>query len=84
MTFTLLGLILNILGTAIVWWFGLPAHIGRDGRISLTSIWGGEPNDAMKETINRVKRHARLSNLGMFLIVVGFILQALDLNRVGH
>lgn len=79
MTFTLRGLILNILGTTIVWWFGLPAHLGKDGRVTLTSIWGEEPSDAMKKTLSRVKCHARLYNLGMFLIVVGFVFQAIDL-----
>ena len=66
-----------------MWWFGLPAHIVKDGRITLTSIWGEEPSDSMKETLSRVKWHARLSNFGMFLIVVGFVFQAIDLKQSG-
>ena len=75
----LTGLILNVAGTAIIWIYGIPANIGKDGSVKILSVWGGEPTVEMKATARRVKRYARLSNLGMLLILLGFVLQACDL-----
>lgn len=76
---TLIGLCLNMLGTILVWKFGLPATIGKDGGIQITKIWGSEQTPEMARVDQKTKRNRALSNLGMALILAGFALQALPL-----
>jgi len=70
----LIGLVLNMAGTLLVWRFGLPAkEINREGAIGL-AILKGDP--AM---IVLSKRYDRAASAGMLLIFVGFVLQAIGL-----
>lgn len=74
------GLILNIVGTLLIWWFGVPASLGRDGRIKIMDVWGGEASEPMKDTARKVACGRRLSNLGMLLLFLGFVLQLVALH----
>lgn len=79
MTLNFTGLSLNILGTALVWKFGIPATVKSDGSFRITKVLGGEPTPEMKKTDRQVTIYRGLSNLGMLLLLVGFILQAVAL-----
>jgi hypothetical protein len=65
------GLALNCIGTVLVWIYGLPANINREGDNSFIMI---EKDPAMKK---KAKQFVYLSNCGMGLILLGFILQAI-------
>lgn len=72
----LLGLLFNIVGTVVLWRYGLPATISPDGSVKITKVWNGEQTPSMKKTERRV-RHGRLAqHLGLGMILVGFSIQA--------
>ena len=64
-----LGLILDIAGVALLWRYGLPPDIHREGRMVYAS-----PNVNIGE-VNKAKLYDLLSNLAMFLLITGFFLQ---------
>ena len=68
-----LGLILDIAGALLIWRFGLPPAVSRDGRT--TVAWLG----ADKSEIEKSKLYDRLSHLGVGLLVSGFLFQLLGL-----
>lgn len=70
-----LGLSLDIAGVVLLFFFGLPADVRKDGGLVL--MWGGDPEDA-----RRYRRARVLSCLGLALLVVGFGLQIAG-NHVG-
>jgi hypothetical protein len=76
-TVALIGLILNIAGTTLVWRYGLPENISRSGAIHLVL---GRVDEAEQK---KAKLYDRLSNGGMLLIVLGFGFQALALYMTG-
>ena len=73
----LLGLMLNFFGTLIIWRYGFPANIGRDGDVKITGLWheGPQPEEFLKMR-RRILFGKWASNLGVFCIAVGFLIQA--------
>jgi hypothetical protein len=65
------GLTLNCIGTILVWIYGLPANINREGDDVLMMIG---KDLAMKK---KAKQFVCISNCGMGLILLGFVLQAI-------
>lgn len=70
-TIAFVGLLLNTVGTALVWRFCLPQDVNRKGNDFL--ILQGK-NETEKK---KAKRFDCASNFGMGLILLGFILQAI-------
>ena len=69
--FSSIGLILDIVGVALVFKYGLPADIRERGGTAI--IWGGGKSD---EEAKREHRHyKRMSSLGLGCLIVGFALQ---------
>lgn len=68
---TLIGLILDIFGVAIIYFWGLPEKIDKDGDI-LLSLGGAD-----KEEIKKAKKYDFMSTIGLGMLIVGFSLQAL-------
>lgn len=72
MHFNALGLILNIIGVILLWKFGLPENINRDG-LSLLALEGTDEKEKQK-----AKRYDKYSNFAILLIVLGFLLQLIS------
>lgn len=67
----LAGLVLNLIGTILVWRFGLPPSVDRKGRTFLIT-------HAIDEAeVEQARNMDRCSHLGAALIVAGFFLQAI-------
>jgi hypothetical protein len=71
----LIGLCLNILGTILIWKFGLPPDVNRHGHQALVI----ETTD--QSQVITGKRYDALSHLGMGFIFSGFVLQAIAVYR---
>ena len=67
--FTLLGLILDILGALLLWRYGLPPDIRRGGVVHLIA----EHTDDAEA--RKAARFDRLSHVGIALLALGFALQ---------
>ena len=63
-----LGLLLDIAGVVLLFFFGLPADVHAGGGTVIQ--WGGDPEGA-----RRYRRARALSRLGLLLLVAGFVLQ---------
>lgn len=66
------GLFLDIIGALLVFKFGLPASIDREG---YTHIITEQVNEA---EINKARLYDRWGRFGLFLLVVGFALQLIS------
>lgn len=64
-----LGLVFDIIGATLLFFFGLPADIDREGRTIMTS---GERDE---EEIKKGKRYDCWGRIGLGLLVIGFTLQ---------
>lgn len=69
----MLGLSFNILGALLIWKYGLPKNISREGH-----------NRLIEEGINEnekiiAKKYDKCSNTGMILLIIGFFSQLLSL-----
>ena len=67
-----LGLFLDIVGAGLLWKFGLPAEINRQGHIYRRIA---EIDEAEK---SRALRYDRISSWAFLLLVVGFALQIIS------
>lgn len=67
----LLGLFFNLVGTVMIWRFGLPPSVDRHGRTYLIT------HEVDLSEIGRAKRMDLCSKIGMGSIVLGFALQLL-------
>lgn len=67
-----IGLVLDIVGAVMLWRYGLPETISREGRKFLVT---GQIDEADKA---RAARHDFLSKIGIFLLITGFSLQLLS------
>lgn len=65
----IIGLILNILGTVLLYFFGLPNRVDPTGAVNIV----GEGVD--EEEVQRAKIYGRLSALALSLLGIGFVLQ---------
>lgn len=68
----IIGLILNILGTGLIFWFGIPADVRRKGESCLLL----ESTDYTE--IKKAKFYDMMSSLGFLCLIVGFIFQFFD------
>ncbi|MCY3547049.1 MAG: hypothetical protein OXH49_09215 [Gemmatimonadetes bacterium] len=66
--FSTVGLILDIFGVVLLFRFGLPPDVSRDGTVRL--VLGADEREARKG-----KRYERLSWAALGLIITGFTLQ---------
>lgn len=69
-TIAFVGLVLNTVGTALIWRFGLPQEVRRSGN-SFLKFQKTDEGEKLK-----AKRFDLISNAGMGMIILGFILQA--------
>ena len=67
-----IGLILDIIGAALIFKYGLPEEISRNGNSYRIS----EQDDSYEKDI--AKRYDKLSKLGFRLLIVGFLLQLIS------
>lgn len=70
---TLAGLLMTALGALLLWKFGLPPSVERDGLSRLVSF--GKD----KSEIKKAKRYDLTAGGGFLLIIVGSILQSVAL-----
>ena len=67
-----LGLALDVVGVILIWRYGLPEHINRNGAQHLL-LEGADESEQKKAA-----RYDLLSRLGLLLLILGFGLQALS------
>ena len=63
-----LGLLLDIAGVVLLFFFGLPADVHEGG--GTTILWGGNPEGA-----RRYRRAVFWSRVALGLLIAGFVLQ---------
>ena len=63
------GLVLGIIGTVMLWRYGLPAEVRRHGRSFLAV---GGPNS---EEVEKAKRYDRRARIAISLLAMSFVLQ---------
>lgn len=68
-TINSIGLVLDIAGALLLWKYGLPESISREGRVYRVLEQDDEEEKA------KAKKYDRWSRLGLFLLVGGFFLQ---------
>ncbi len=67
-----IGLVANIVGVVLLYFFGLPAHISRGGHRSRVA----EPRDEVNGVeAQRARLYDLLARVGIWLLIVGFALQ---------
>lgn len=66
------GLVMDIFGAILLWKYGLPDVINRDG---LEVITVSQVNEA---EVAKAKTYDRWSQLGLTLLIVGFIFQLIS------
>ena len=65
------GLLLDIIGVILLFCYGLPPDVDREGKQILT--WGKDEEEACKG-----KRYDRISWVALVLLVIGFTLQIIS------
>ena len=65
--FSVAGLVLDVIGALMLWWFGLPEAISRSGRMSLDL----EQEDPAQQALAR--RYDRWARVGLTCLIAGFI-----------
>lgn len=66
----IIGLFLDISGVIILFFYGLPAEVDKNGY----NYYIGEEEDGMEK--KKYKRYKKISRIGLALIFLGFIFQA--------
>lgn len=66
----LIGLILDILGVLVLFKYGLPSEVTKDGHVGYTA--------SQSDPIERAKwyKYNRMAKVGLGLLIAGFVLQA--------
>ena len=64
-----IGLVLDIVGVVIIWRYGLPEPLSREGAIYIIA----EQSDRAEKL--KAARYDLLSKIGLFLVLAGFALQ---------
>jgi hypothetical protein len=67
------GLLLAVIGAGLIWKFGLPMDVDREGRVYRITT------EVDHQEMAKARRYDRRSGFGFALIIAGFILQALGL-----
>lgn len=70
---TTLGLAFGVVGAGLIWRFGLPAKLDRDGHINFIFE---KIDEAEKK---KAKRYDFRSSIGFALLILGFLLQAIGI-----
>jgi len=66
-----LGLLLDIIGAILIWKYGLPESLSREGVAPAFSVI-----DASLRA--KAKKYNWYSNIGLFLLVLGFVFQLIS------
>ncbi len=69
---TALGLSLDIIGVLLLFFYGLPPKINRDGANFLLVRTGSEEEE---QEVRKAARNKVLSTIALWLIIGGFVLQ---------
>jgi hypothetical protein len=69
----IVGLSFNIIGVMIIWKYGLPANLDRDGHIHLVTSQVNESEKILAQ------KYDTYSKLGMILLILGFVCQLIAL-----
>ena len=72
-TLSAIGLTLNIVGTVLIWRFGLPAPLSREGTTYLIS------SDVDQSEVKKARLYDRYAQFGLSLLLTGFVLQLLGI-----
>lgn len=64
-----IGLVLDIIGAYLIYKFGLPEEVSKSGTVNLVI----EEEDP--EEIEKARKYDKLSKLGFYILIAGFILQ---------
>ena len=67
----IIGLILDILGVLMLFKYGLPPEVSKDGAVYLICIEHDE------EEIKKARKYVRFSTIALTLLIVGFVIQIL-------
>jgi hypothetical protein len=67
----LIGLASSLLGTWLIWRFGLPASVDREGWVTIAL------EDKDQSQIEKGRKYDKRSNVGFILVATGFIFQTL-------
>ena len=67
----LIGLVTSLVGTWLIWRFGLPASIDREGWVTMAL------EDKDQSQIEKGRKYDKRSNVGFILVAIGFIFQTL-------
>jgi hypothetical protein len=70
-----LGATASFSGGILLWVYGIPNRINRDGHSYLILQ---QPDEEMKK---RSRFYDRMSSLGLFLLITGFVIQLFDILR---
>ena len=69
----IVGLLFNIIGVILIWRYGLPADINREGHVILVL----EGKDEKEKSL--AHKYDIMSRIGMFLLILGFVCQFIAL-----
>lgn len=67
-----IGVTANFIGGYLLWIYGIPNRVNRDGHMFFRTIQTDE------NEIRRARFYDLMSNLGLALLIVGFFIQLLD------
>jgi hypothetical protein len=67
-----IGLILDIIGAYLIFKYGLPEEVSKTGSINLV-LEKVEPKE-----VEKAKKFDRLSKIGFYLLILGFIFQLIS------
>jgi len=67
-----IGLVLDIAGVVMIWRYGLPEPLSREGKVYIIA----EQSDEVER--EKAARYDLLSKIGLVLVIGGFVLQLLS------
>ena len=70
---SILGLSANFFGGILLWKYGIPNRVNREGHIIIRA------QQIDERERQRARFYDRMSALGLFLLIVGFFIQLLDI-----
>lgn len=67
-----LGLIFDIIGVLILFKYGLPSNVSKNGEVGMTFLTKDNEDE------KKYKKYKFRSNIGLIIIIIGFILQIIS------